>query len=112
MSSVLTVSQLNNYIAFKLKTDIKLRGIMVQGEISNFTNHYKSGHLYFTLKDKESLIKAVMFSSSASKLKFLPYDGMQVIVSGNIEVYSRDGVYVITSYSIHYTKLYDGEIVV
>jgi len=95
MSSVLTVSQLNNYIAFKLKTDIKLRGIMVQGEISNFTNHYKSGHLYFTLKDKESLIKAVMFSSSASKLKFLPYDGMQVIVSGNIEVYSRDGVYQI-----------------
>lgn len=93
--SVLTVSQLNNYISFKIKSDVKLKGIMVQGEISNFVNHYKSGHIYFTLKDNSSVIKAVMFSSSASKLKFIPSDGMKVIVSGNVEVYDRDGVYQI-----------------
>lgn len=91
--SILTISQLNNYISFKLKSDIKLKGIMVQGEISNFVSHYKSGHLYFTLKDETSLIKAVMFSSSASRLKFIPHEGMSVVVSGNVDVYERDGVY-------------------
>ncbi len=91
--SILTISQLNNYISFKLKSDIKLKGIMVQGEISNFVNHYKSGHLYFTLKDETSLIKAVMFSSSASRLKFIPHEGMSVVVSGNVDVYERDGAY-------------------
>ena len=91
--SILTISQLNSYISFKLKSDIKLKGIMVQGEISNFTNHYKSGHLYFTLKDETSLIKAVMFASSASRLKFIPHEGMSVVVSGNVDVYERDGVY-------------------
>lgn len=93
--SILTISQLNNYISFKLKSDIKLKGIMVQGEISNFVNHYKSGHLYFTLKDETSLIKAVMFASSASRLKFVPQEGMSVVVSGNVDVYERDGVYQI-----------------
>lgn len=93
--SILTVSQLNNYISFKLKSDLKLKGIMVEGEISNFVNHYKTGHFYFTLKDKTSSIKAIMFSSNASRIKFSPIDGMTVIVSGNIEVFERDGVYQI-----------------
>jgi exodeoxyribonuclease VII large subunit len=93
--SILTISQLNNYISFKLKSDIKLKGIMVQGEISNFVNHYKSGHLYFTLKDESSLIKAVMFASNASKLRFVPSEGMKVVVSGNVEVYERDGIFQI-----------------
>ncbi len=91
--SILTISQLNNYISFKLKSDIKLKGIMVQGEISNFVNHYKSGHMYFTLKDESSALKVVMFSSSASKLRFIPAEGMKVVCAGNIDVYERDGVY-------------------
>lgn len=93
--SVLTVSQLNKYVAFKINSDIKLKSVMVEGEISNFNNHYKSGHFYFTLKDSNSCIKAVMFATYASKLKFEPYDGMNVILSGNVEVFERDGVYQI-----------------
>lgn len=95
MSSILTVSQLNRYISFKLKDDIKLRGILVKGEVSGFTNHYKTGHFYFTLKDGESMIKAVMFNNFASRLKFMPENGMSVIVSGNVQVFERDGVYQI-----------------
>lgn len=90
---VLTVTQINRYISFRLKEDKNIQGIMVKGEISNFTEHYRSGHLYFTLKDKESALKAVMFASAASRLKFRPEDGMSVIVSGSISVYERDGAY-------------------
>jgi len=90
---VLTVTQINRYINFKIKEDKNIQNIMVRGEISNFTEHYRSGHLYFTLKDKECAVKAVMFASSASRLKFRPEDGMAVIVSGSISVYERDGVY-------------------
>ncbi len=93
MSSILTVSQLNRYISFKLKEDIKLRGILVRGEISGFTNHYKTGHFYFTLKDKDSAVKAVMFNSFASRLKFMPENGMSVTVTGSVQVFERDGVY-------------------
>lgn len=91
--AVLTVTQINRYISFKLKEDRNIQSIMVQGEISNFTNHYRTGHLYFTLKDGESSIKAVMFASAASRLKFVPEDGMSVIISGSVSVFERDGVY-------------------
>lgn len=93
MSSILTVSQINRYISFKFKEDKKLQGILVNGEISNFTNHTRTGHMYFTLKDNETSIKAVMFSSMASRLNFAPKNGMRVIVSANVQVYERDGVY-------------------
>lgn len=93
MSAVLTVTQLNRYIAFKLKEDVNLRGKLIRGEISNFTNHTKSGHFYFTLKDGESSVKAVMFSNMASRLPFMPKSGMRVIVSADVRVYERDGVY-------------------
>ncbi len=93
MSSILTVSQINRYISFKLKEDKKLSGILVKGEISNFTNHTRTGHLYFTLKDNEASIKAVMFSNMASRLNFVPKNGMRVILSANVQVYERDGVY-------------------
>lgn len=95
MSSVLTVTQLNKYISFKIKGDLKLKGIALKGEISNFSVHYKSGHAYFTIKDSDSSLKAVMFNSSFSKLKFTPENGMNVLVVGNIEVYERDGIYQI-----------------
>lgn len=100
MSSVITVSQLNRYLASKLRSDLKLKGIAVKGEISNFNIHYKSGHAYFTVKDSGSALKAVMFSSSVSRLKFVPEDGMSVLVMGNIEVYERDGVYQIIATEI------------
>lgn len=95
MASVLTVSQLNKYVSFKLSSDIKLKGVAVKGEISNFVCHFKSGHLYFTLKDSQSQIRAVMFSSNASRLKFEPEDGMSVLAVGNAELYERDGTFQI-----------------
>lgn len=91
---ILSVSQINRYISFKLKEDKKLSGVMIRGEISNFTAH-RSGHFYFTLKDNESAIKAVMFRSNAQKVKFMPQDGMNVIAMGSISVFERDGVYQI-----------------
>lgn len=93
MSAVMTVSQLNRYVAFKLKEDKNLHGKLIRGEISNFTNHAKSGHFYFTLKDRESAVKAVMFRDMASRLPFMPKSGMKVIVSADVRVYERDGVY-------------------
>lgn len=93
MTGVYTVSQLNRYISFKLKEDKILKGILIRGEISNFTRHAKSGHLYFTLKDSESSVKAVMFCKTASRLMFSPQSGMTVIISANVQVYERDGVY-------------------
>ena len=93
MSSILTVSQINRYIASMIKGDKKLHGILAKGEISNFTCHNKTGHLYFTLKDSETSIKAVMFSSMATQLKFAPKSGMSVIVAADVRVYERDGAY-------------------
>lgn len=91
---ILTVSQINTYLSFKFKEDKKLTGVMIRGEISNFTAH-RSGHFYFTLKDESSTIKAVMFKSQASKMKFMPEDGMNVVVMGSVSVFERDGVYQI-----------------
>ena len=90
---VITVTQINKYIGSILKNDRKIQGIMVRGEISDYVKHYRSGHVYFMLKDNESAIKAVMFASAAARLKFAPEDGMSVIVSGSIGVYERDGAY-------------------
>lgn len=98
---VVTVTQINRYISFLLKGDKNIQGIMVKGEISNFNCNYRSGHMYFTLKDKESSLKAVMFASAASRLKFEPEDGMSVIVTGSISVYERDGAYQLYVNDIH-----------
>lgn len=78
-----------------IDNDKLLVSVCVRGEISNFTNHYKTGHFYMTLKDEASLIKAVMFRGNASKLKFLPENGMKVIVTGRVSAYIRDGQYQI-----------------
>ena len=90
---VITVTQINKYIGSILKNDRNLQGIMVRGEIPNYLRHFRSGHVYFTLKDSESAVKAVMFASAASRMKFEPEDGMSVVVSGSIGVYDRDGTY-------------------
>lgn len=93
MSSILTVSQLNKYIAFKLKSDVKLKGVAVKGEVFDLSVNYKSGHMYFSLKDSEALVKCVMFSTQAAKLRFSPENGMSVLAVGNVELYERCGVY-------------------
>lgn len=92
---VLTVTELNEFVHHLLDGNPILSNVCVRGEISNFVNHYKTGHLYFTLKDNESLIKAVMFRSQASRLQFLPENGMKVILSGRVSVFVRDGIYQI-----------------
>ncbi len=91
----LTVSQLNEYVKALLDSSELLYDIYIKGEISNFTNHFKTGHLFFSLKDSESVVKAVMFSSYASRLTFVPEDGMKIIARGQVSVYPRDGVYQI-----------------
>ena len=90
---VLTVGQINTYIKSIIDGDPNLNYIFVVGEISNFTNHYRTGHYYFTLKDESSAIKAVMFRSSAQRIKFLPENGMRVILRGRVSVFERDGQY-------------------
>ena len=76
----LTVSELNAYIKRLLDTDLLLSGLWIKGEISNFKNH-TSGHMYMTLKDSGGAVRAVMFRSAAQRLKFMPEDGMKVLVS-------------------------------
>lgn len=90
---VLSVSQLNRYIKMNFDADENLANIFISGEISNFTNHYRTGHLYFTLKDDSAAVRAVMFNSSAKRLKFMPDDGMKVIARGRVSVYEASGQY-------------------
>ncbi len=89
----LTVSQLNEYVAAVLTSSELLNNIYIKGEISNFTNHYKSGHFYFTLKDETSSMRAVMFRSNACRVPFVPENGMKICAHGRVEVYERDGIY-------------------
>ena len=90
----ITVSDLNKYMKEKIAEDEYLNNILIKGEISNFKNHY-TGHMYFTLKDEKSLIKCIMFKSYATKLTFMPKDGMKVMILGSVSVFERDGVYQI-----------------
>jgi exodeoxyribonuclease VII large subunit len=92
-SFVLTVTQLNTYVKSLLDGDVKLANIFIAGEISNFTDHYRSGHLYFTLKDEKCAVSAVMFSRYAARLRFRPEDGMKVIARGKVSVYEAAGRY-------------------
>lgn len=97
---ILTVTQLNEYIKMLIDSNPQLSDIYIRGEISNFTNHYKTGHFYFTLKDSSSLLKTVMFRSSAERLKFMPEAGMRVVVHGRISAFVRDGQYQLYADSI------------
>lgn len=92
-SVVLTVSQLNRYVKSIIEQDYNLQTVFVQGEISNFTNHYKTGHFYMTIKDEFSSIKAVMFKTANMRLKFMPENSMSVIIKGRVSVFERDGQY-------------------
>jgi exodeoxyribonuclease VII large subunit len=90
--TVFSVTELNNYVKRILDNDENLKNVFVTGEISNFKNHY-SGHMYMTIKDEGGAIKAVMFSSYASRLKFVPENGMKVIIFGSVSLYNKDGSY-------------------
>lgn len=93
--SIFSVSQINEYIKMTLESSPVLRDVFLRGEISNFKSNYASGHMYFTLKDESSSIRAVMFRGSAYRLKFKPESAMKVIVHGKISTYTVSGDYQI-----------------
>ena len=90
----ITITQLTRYIKYKIDQDVNLNEVFIKGEISNFKAHTR-GHYYFTLKDEGSRINAIMFASQTKKLKFMPEDGMKVLVTGKISVYEANGGYQI-----------------
>ncbi len=90
---ILSVSQLNFYLKSLLDNDDNLKFVFLEGEISNLTDHYSSGHIYFSLKDEKSVVRAVMFSYAAKNLKFRPQNGMKVIIRGRVTVYEPTGQY-------------------
>lgn len=90
---ILTVTQLNSYARSIIEQDSNLNNVFVVGEISNYIDHYRSGHLYMSIKDNQSVISAVMFAGNASRLKFRPENGMSVIIRGRVSIYERDGKY-------------------
>lgn len=89
---IFSVNEITKYIKQLFDCDAKVNNVFIQGEISNFKRHY-SGHCYFTLKDNQATIRAVMFKSRAQTLKFDPKDGMKVIAGGQVTVFERDGQY-------------------
>ena len=91
--SAVTVTQLNEYIKRLIEGDGPLCDLYVKGEISNFKNHFATGHFYFTLKDDGGLIRAVMFRAHASRLPFMPENGMKVVLHGRVSAFVRDGQY-------------------
>ncbi|MBR5539800.1 MAG: exodeoxyribonuclease VII large subunit, partial [Clostridia bacterium] len=93
--TVISVSQLNRYVRSLIESDAHLGQILLSGEISNFVNHYKSGHLYMSLKDENAVVKAVMFRSQAMNLRFVPENGMRVIAKARVSLYEKDGAYQI-----------------
>ena len=93
MQTTLSVKQLNLYVRSLLEGDSRLSYVSVSGEISNFKNHYGSGHLYFSLKDSDALINCAMFRSNASKLKCELSDGLAVICKGRVSLYEKSGQY-------------------
>ena len=100
LNEILTVSQLNRYVKSLLDGDFRLRDLFLRGEISNYTRHYRSGHLYFTLKEGGSAVKAVMFAGYEQELAFEPENGMAVILRCSVYLYERDGNYQIYVYEM------------
>ena len=95
MAQYIQIHELNAYVRQLLEQSEPLSQLIVCGEVSNFTRHYKSGHLYFTLKDETASVKAVMFRDKARLLGFQPQNGMQVLAYGRATLYERDGAFQI-----------------
>ena len=89
----LSVTQLNTYVKSLLESDRNLKSVWLRGELSNFVRNAKSGHCYFSVKDRDASVKAVMFKWQASSLEFLPKDGIQVLLRGRVSLYEKDGQY-------------------
>lgn len=100
-NNTLTVRQLNLFVKSLIEGDVRLNDITVIGEISNFKNHYASGHLYFTLKDKDASIRCVMFKGFAQYVKFRVCDGLQVVLRGKVSIYEKDGQYQFYAQEMH-----------
>lgn len=101
MADIITVSALNKYVKSILDSDTVLPGLAIRGEITNFVNHYKSGHWYFTLRDENASVKAVMFRQDARRLGFMPKDGMRVLVRCRVSLYEVTG-----SFQLYVTDLF------
>ncbi len=95
MADVISVSALNAYVKQLIETDIVLTDVAICGEISNFTNHIKTGHFYFTIKDEKCNVKVVMFKGNTLSLNFMPENGMSVILRGRISLYEAQGTFQI-----------------
>ena len=93
-NNYITVGALTRYIKYKIDNDVNLREVYIKGEISNFKHHTR-GHFYFTIKDEESRISAIMFAASTKNINFEPVDGMKVLVKGRISVFEQTGNYQI-----------------
>lgn len=101
MINEITVSQLNAYVKSLMENDPRLTVINVCGEISNFKNHFASGHWYFTLKDANASVRCVMFRASASRVKFSAQDGLAVVLKGRVSLYEKDGQYQFYAEEMH-----------
>ena len=88
---ILTVSQLNRYVASILHEDGNLRTVFVRGEIANFTQNFRSGHCYFSIRDEEASVRAVMFRGNADRLSFRPENGMHILAQGSASLYEKEG---------------------
>lgn len=108
MNNTITVSQLNIYVKSLIENDARLAYVNLSGEISNFKNHFSSGHWYFTLKDKNASVRCVMFRSSTANVKFKVEDGLAVVLSGRVSLYEKDGQYQF--YAENMNSLGDGDL--
>ena len=105
--TTLSVKQLNLFVKSLIEGDVRLNNVYVTGEISNFKNHYQSGHFYFTLKDNDSQIRCVMFRAYACRVPFMVRDGLNVVLRGRVSLYEKDGQYQFYAEEMHEQGLGD-----